>query len=134
MVGRPRVIIKKQSDRPAKAIIETKKPPVRDSSMGFLDQIAESNTCLMNHKWECADSDFPSEPWLRTVKFFYPFAKGGPLLVDELVLQSQLSTLKRKEKCLRERGFRYFIYERRMSLTDAKMELSKCLGQLQQTS
>jgi hypothetical protein len=128
-VGRPRVIVKRQSeDAP---IIEVKRSfePKRDNSMMFLDQVAQSTTCQMNHKWMCADSDFPNEPWMRTVRFYYPYAVGGPLLVDELVMHHQLAGLKRKEKCLRERGFRYFIFRRQMSITDAMMELEKCLGQ-----
>lgn len=105
------------------------KPRRPSKAIPLSDRIANSNICTKNFKWKEADIDFPNQPWMRHVDKYYPFAEGGPLLVDEPQLKHQLQTCDLKKELLRSHGYRYLVLTKESTLESAAEELQKWPGQ-----
>lgn len=82
-------------------------------------KIAESEIYMRNYQWQGAREDFPHEPTLRCVDKYYPYAVGGPLLVDEPNHPREIEASKRKAEILKKRGYRFLYLTREMSEQDA---------------
>jgi hypothetical protein len=93
----------------------------RNPSVTIPEQIAGNSTAFFNWKWPGAEKDFPAEPWLRTVKHYYPFPSNGekPLLADFPQLKNEFEACSRKAKILKGRGFRYIVVVPGMSMQEA---------------
>lgn len=50
----------------------------------------------------------PARPWQITqARFYFPWAEGGPLLIDEVKYESEVPMYQKKQAILREKGFRH---------------------------
>lgn len=98
----------------------------RSQFISIGDQVAESVTWLKNWKWEEADKHYPLRPDMRTVDKYYPYAKGGPLLVDEPRTPKTFDEFfEHKRRTLKELGYRYLVIE-----PDPEFTLGSALEQL----
>jgi len=87
------------------------------------DKIAKSRLYVRNWQWPGAREDFPHEPGMRAVDKYYPYAAGGPLLVDEPTTARDLDDAKRRAKFVQKRGYRYVYLTRDMDEHDAMLVL-----------
>ena len=93
------------------------------------DQISGSKICTKNYKWKEATEDFPTEPHLRHVDKYYPFAmQGKGLMIDEPMLADTIKVCERKKKILEKRGYRYLIIKKDTQLSELLEEISKWPG------
>lgn len=91
----------------------------RDPSKTIPEQIAGNSVIFFNWKWKDAEKDFPIEPWLRTVKHCFIYAKGGMILADYPQIKGEFTACERKAKVLKERGFRYIAVTPEMTVLEA---------------
>lgn len=92
----------------------------RNPSKTIPEQIAGNSVSFYNWKWPGAEKDFPIEPWLRTVKHCFPYAKGGMILADYPMLANERAACERKAKILKEKGFRYIVVHPDTTLHEAR--------------
>lgn len=97
----------------------------RDSSKTIPEQIAGNSVAFYNWKWPGAEKDFPTEPWLRTVKHCFPYAKDGMILADYPQVGGEFSACERKSRVLKSKGYRYIIVTQNMTLHEAMEILRK---------
>lgn len=83
----------------------------RKRLIAIADQIAESLLWFRNWKWQGSDLFFPLDPDMRLVDKYYPYAKGGPLLVDEPGDEDQAKKSYDKQKVLKKLGYRFIVVE-----------------------
>lgn len=82
------------------------------------DQIAESLHYQINWKWPESDKFFPNDPDMRLVDKYYPYAKGGPLLVDEPRGKEAVDKAYKKQKVLKAQGLRHLVIEEQAVFID----------------
>lgn len=87
------------------------------------DRVAEDNFYYLKHYFPGGLNEFRDFPNLRMVKKFYPYAKGGPLYVDEPVFEFQKEECRRKKDVMKKLGLRYIVLEDGMSKEDALSQL-----------
>lgn len=97
----------------------------RREMVGLCDKIAESNVYFRNWKWPGCMELYPNDPGMRMIDKYYPYAKGGPLLVDEPTFKDEVEKCYTKQKVLKQRGHRYVIIE---TDTDLVMALEQLGG------
>lgn len=102
---------------------------VRNMKLTLPEQLAVDRIYVVNWRWPDADKDFPTEPWMRSVRWFYPNAPGGGLAVDEPRFDNEKVICKRKAKALKARGIRYLVYDRQMTLEEAKENINDGMDQ-----
>lgn len=90
------------------------------------EKLAQNKFCIMNWKWPHAESHFPNEPWMRSVSKYFPYAKGGPLLIEECELPYQIERAERKAKFLKQLGLRFMILKPGTTEAEDLAELHKC--------
>lgn len=93
--------------------------------ISMADQLAGSPVHEKNWKYNEAAKLFPAHPRLRCVDKRYPYATGGPLLVDEPKDKQELQAAKTKAACLRKLGYRYVIIEATSSIDDCLAQLAE---------
>lgn len=77
--------------------------------------------------WDQDRKSFPFDPELRHVELYFPYAEGGPLLIDQPTnKQEQEECNKKKDKVL-DKGFRYLAIHQKMDINKA-MEALDSLG------
>ena len=92
------------------------------------DQIAKSLVWFRNWKWPGSEDMFPRSVEMRTVEKYYPYAEGGPLLVDEPRDERDVVLCYEKQKVLKKLGFRHIVvesYPRATTLFDALEQLGE---------
>lgn len=97
----------------------------RKKFISIADQVAQSTIFTRNWKWPGADQHYPLEADLRMVSKYYPYAQGGPLLVDDAYDQKEAAELFLKQKILRKLGFRHVVIESDSSLFDVLEQLGE---------
>lgn len=65
----------------------------------------------------------PHRPYLWTVDFFFPYAKGGPLFIDEPALKPDIGESEMKTAFMLRAGFRFLIVKPKMTYEDCMTEL-----------
>lgn len=93
---------------------------------GRADLLAGDSLFLMKWEYKDAMKHFPSDPYMRYVDRYYPYANGGPLLVDEPSLAHQEERSERKRKILKDLGYRFIVLKPSMTEVDELMELERC--------
>lgn len=91
--------------------------------VGIAEEVAESKVVLGNWEYDEGEAAFPYEVHFRTVDMCFPFATGGPLLIDEVDSEDEVELLERKAKVLREAGYRYVIITPSTDLQDANAQI-----------
>lgn len=76
-----------------------------------------------NWMWPDAKTFFPHEPEMWFVGSYYPYAKGGPLLLDNPNNPREVAMAEKKKKPLADKGFRYYVIDKQKSLEDMLFEL-----------
>lgn len=89
------------------------------------EKVAQSNVCVLNWVFPGAREEFPLEPRMRSVKKYFPYAKGGPLLIDEPQRADEIAQCERRAKILAKLGFRYLIIKAGMNEIDCQFELER---------
>ncbi len=87
------------------------------------ERIAQSKIYMGNWCWDIEREHFKDAPRLRTVDKFYPYAQGGPLLVDEPRSAYEVEECKRKAVVLKSLGMRYAYLTLGMQDIDAWEQL-----------
>ena len=103
------------------------KPKFRSMS----EELAQSDLFVGKWMFPEARTKFPDEPWMRYVDKYFPYAKGGPLLIDEPRYADDLKKCERKAPHLYALGFRYVVIKPQMTMHEAVMELERCQAGLQ---
>lgn len=87
------------------------------------DRLAEDTLFYRNHKWAGADKYFPNKDQhiMRIVSKFYPYARGGELLIDEPNNEAEMIFAYEKQKFFKQNklGFRHVVIEP----NDTKLDL-----------
>ncbi len=87
------------------------------------ERVAESSIFYRNFKFPGGLTAFPTEPTMRTVDQYYPYAVGGELLVDSPTTKGDKENCVRKSVYLKKQGFRYLIIEPEMDEFEAMEQL-----------
>jgi hypothetical protein len=66
---------------------------------------------------------FPYKPHLWTSDFFFPYAKGGPLFIDQPILVQDVPDCELKKETMLNAGLRYLIIKPKMKYEDCMLEL-----------
>lgn len=106
------------SDLRREAIIERKN---KSKSVG--DMVAGDSFYYLNWYYPGGREAWPQHNNLRTVLKYYPFAEGGPLLVDEPRFHFEFEACEMKKKVLAELGYRYLVVRPKMTVEEAIEEL-----------
>jgi hypothetical protein len=93
--------------------------------LSVAEKVAQSDVCVLNWMFPGAREAFPLEPKMRSVRRYYPYAKGGPLLIDEPQRLDEEQACQRKADVLARQGFRYLILKSGMTEVDAIFELER---------
>jgi hypothetical protein len=99
---------------------------LRKANKGRAEKLAGDFQMEMKWQFPEARECFPDEPWMRFVDKYFPFAKGGALLVDEPMLDEQIERCKRKAIVLKELGYRYIMLKPISTEAEDYMELEQC--------
>jgi hypothetical protein len=91
--------------------------------LGLSAVIAEDTVCNRNWPWRNARKHFETEPLMRTVDKFYPWAKEGPLYVDEPETEGDEKNCARKRAALESEGCRYIVITKDMTEEQARAQL-----------
>lgn len=106
------------------AAIAEQKIDDRKRLIAIADKIANStiyfiNYKIMSEKLNTWHNDF------RFVGKYYPYAKGGPLYVDEPKDEREMIAAYQKQKVLRNLGFRFIVIENDTTYYDALEQLGE---------
>ena len=99
--------------------------PPRERHRSLSEAIADSDVYILNWYYAGSAIDFPHHPEMRLVDRYFPYAKGGALLIDAPQDNQDLDLCKKKSIALRAKGYRYLILTKHMNLNDAMDELAK---------
>ena len=86
------------------------------------DQIAEHKMHYRNHYYP-GNEMFMDTPELRFVDRYYPYAKDGPLYVDEPRDIQGESLCETKRKHMKQKGLRYIVIKARMEMHEVYEQL-----------
>lgn len=87
------------------------------------DIVANSKFYYVNWYYPEGRKEWPQHNNLRHVQKMYPYAEGGPLLVDEPRLPYEFINCEMKAKVLKRLGYRYLVIRPKMTVEEAMMEL-----------
>lgn len=82
--------------------------------LGLAAKLAQDTQYTGNWRIPNALKHFPTDPILRTVEKYFPYAVGGPIYIDEPTDDVELEQCQKKAIALHEEGMRYFIITREM--------------------
>lgn len=91
------------------------------------DELAESTVYFRNHRLKEADILYPDFTQLnyRFVTKYYPYAKGGPLFVDEVRGEYQTKIAYEKQKTLKKLGYRHIVIQENSTFYDCLEQLGE---------
>lgn len=88
------------------------------------DALAEDTLCYLNHYYKGGREKFPNDHQLQFVHKYYPYAKGGPLLIDEPAHKESLEIYTKKQEFMKELGHRYLLVKPKMTELDCREVLA----------
>lgn len=91
---------------------------------GIAEKIAQDKFCHINYYYPGGREAFPMREDMRRVAKFYPYAKGGPLFVDDLVHKKDEPKISEKKEIMKKLGHRYLILKQGMTETDALEQIA----------
>jgi peptidoglycan/xylan/chitin deacetylase (PgdA/CDA1 family) len=89
------------------------------------EAIADSDVFIRNWYYAGSAVDFPHHTEMRYVDRYFPYAKGGALLLDFPQDEQDLKKCEGKSVSIKARGYRYLIVTKHMNLNDALEALEK---------
>lgn len=66
---------------------------------------------------------FPYKPVMWTTDLFFPYAKGGPLFIDEPSLVQDVPDSEAKKEIMSKAGLRFLVIKPKMKYEDCMLEL-----------
>jgi len=110
-----------------KELVKNQKPPRTGGNefVSLAEKIAQDSTVLINWKFKDAAEYYPNHPTMRTVRKYYMYAKGGPLLVDEPRDPKDVFMCFEKQKLLKKLGYRHIVVERDSTIGDLLEQLGE---------
>lgn len=81
-------------------------------------QVAESDFYKKNYMYDGGKKTFPDNPELWYVNKFFPYAKQGPLFVDEPKNDIEETMCDKKRSVVEKNGHKYLIIKKGMSDVD----------------
>lgn len=88
------------------------------------EQIAEEKFHHINFMWPGGQKAFPFNSKMWTVSRYFPYAKGGPLFVDEPRRVDEVKELELKREAMKQLGNRYVVITEGMSYVDALEQMA----------
>ena len=82
------------------------------------DKLAEDKLCHLNYYYPGSKIAFPQDQKYQTVDKYYPYAKGGPLFIDEPSRMESTAPYLKKQQIMKELGHRYLLVLPGMSELD----------------
>lgn len=104
------------------ALQEPGAPKIRDAMLAAR-LAGDTIGAMRNFRIRDAEKHFPHQPMMRTVEKYYPYAKGGPLLVDEPNTEREVTACQEKAKILKSLGYRYLILQSDVDEFEARQML-----------
>lgn len=128
--GRYSPSIDKNKDQDRKDVLA--KIAARQDFEGLAEQLANSREVELRYAYDGGEKHFDveSDPYLLIVDKYFPYAEGGPLLVDEPVQPHHRERCERKRPVLEALGLCYVVITPETTEEDAFMELDECRGRL----
>lgn len=99
-------------------VIQQVKPPSFTKSLKNALNIDTSEFCKMNWYYPGGRDAFPGQQRMWTVDRCYPYAEGGQLLVDYVVLPHKMEEAKLKHEFFKERNIKYVALDRGVERID----------------
>lgn len=98
------------------------------------EKIAESTIYIRNYKFPMADQRIPPQvnPDFKFVDKFFPYAKGGPLYVDEPRDDKDTQLSFEKQRILIHLGMRHLVVEDSSTLIDVITQIERVDNELEQ--
>ena len=94
------------------------------------DQVAGDRFYYLNQYFPGGREAFPGNVRMHVTHKYYPYAKGGPLYVDEPQWPFALEECKRKQVFLKSKGIRYVLIQPETTVEQAFEQLGElCPGQ-----
>lgn len=106
-------------------VVALEKESQESSHTTIAELIAQSGICTGNFKYPNGETAFKHEPKLHTVDRHYPYAKGGPLLVDAAFYEDEVRDCERKRKVIEASGLRYLVLTRDIQIHEAMAQVEK---------
>lgn len=97
----------------------------RNLLVGIAEKIANDKLCYLNWYFPRSAELFPNNASMRYVTRYFPYAEGGPLLVDEPRDGFEFELCKQKAPILRAEGHRYLIVSHDTTLADALSQIGE---------
>lgn len=92
--------------KPSQNVLVERLSAPKEYTMTLAEQVAGTRSCHFNYRWNGAETDFPSEPWMRTVRRFF---ESKNLAVEEPRLENEVLTAERKRKAMKRAGIRFLV-------------------------
>ena len=103
--------------------------PRMDARLSIAEKLAGTSMHVKNWVYDGAREDFPNEPWMRHVAYFFPKTKHGPLYMDRPINDYKTKECERRARALAARGLKYFVIKSKITFDKIEQEFLKCLGQ-----
>ena len=87
------------------------------------ERIAGDKTCIQNWFLNEVKSTQPTKPWMWCVDLYFPYASGGPLMMDFASITHAENICIEKAKIFKTLGFRYAFITQNMGENDVLMQL-----------
>lgn len=91
---------------------------------GIIETITQDKFKHVSHEWSGAREKFPQEKSLWYVDYYYPYAKGGPLYVDQIKNLAHEQELMNKKEAMKLFGHRYLQVGLETQISDALEQLA----------
>lgn len=104
----------------------------REKFQDRAEKLAGSKDWVRNHTFHELVEKVPHEPKLWSVDRYFPQAIGGPLVVEEPVMDYQRALCEKRRPLIEAMGMRYLVLLTDMDETQDNEELEKCGHHLQQ--
>lgn len=117
-ISKPKQMVSSKEDVPPAQ--KEREPWSHETHLGVKFEVTRSIVYYRNKKFPNAEQHFPWHPLMRTVDFFFPFAEGGALYIDEPKNLADFETCKKKAPFLMKEGCRYLIRTEGMEEDEAR--------------
>jgi hypothetical protein len=106
---------------------EPKERQPRDMAeyIGLAAEVAQDTVYVRNTHWDGAEKFFETEPLMKTVDKWFPYAVGGPLYVDSPTSKSEERDCIRKAEAMKKLGYRYCYIGENMDLDEVQSQLKE---------
>ena len=75
------------------------------------ERLAKSKTFWINYSDKTLCTVFNNDPDMTTVDYYFPYADGGPLYLDQVFGNYDYDRLQKKNEIMVKNGIRHIVYE-----------------------